>query len=93
VSDKLREAVERADQRLRRMEQDARDLIAFADGAEEAGLRTYAQRARSVARDLLQCAGDVRAERSVRVAIQEERDRILAMVAAGKLRIPEEWTS
>ena len=74
VTDKLREAIERADERLKRMEQDARDLIAFADGLEEGGFRDYAQRSRVVARDLLTCASELRAERSARVAIQKQRD-------------------
>jgi isopentenyl diphosphate isomerase/L-lactate dehydrogenase-like FMN-dependent dehydrogenase len=90
---KLREAVEAAGGVLAQAEQRARDLIVFADGVEEAGFRMYAQRARAVADDLLRVAGDLRAERSVRVAIQTERDRLRAMISAGKLRLPREWTS
>jgi hypothetical protein len=59
-------------------EQRARDLIVFADGVEEAGLRVYAQRARVVADDLLRIAADLRAERSARLSIQQERDRLRA---------------
>ena len=50
----------------------------FADGVEEAGLRVYAQRARVVADDLLRIAADLRAERSARLSIQQERDRLRA---------------
>jgi hypothetical protein len=84
MSDKLREAVQSADDRLDLVEQSARDLIAFADGLEEGGLRVYAQRSRAVARNLLQCAADLRAERSARAAIQAERDRIRAMLTASE---------
>ena len=77
MSDKLRETVERADEHLKRMEEDARELIAFADGLEEGGFRDYARRSRVVARELLQCAADVRAERSARAAIQAQRDKLL----------------
>jgi len=92
TDEKLDQAINRADKRLRRAERDARDLIVFADGLEEGGLRVYAQRARSVARDLLQCAGELRAERSARVAIQKQRnafERLAAKYAAGS----EEWAA
>ncbi len=80
-ADKLAEAVERAEQRLARAESDARDLIVFADGAEEAGLVMYAQRGRVIARDLLRIAGELRAERSVRGSIQAERDRLRELLS------------
>lgn len=73
---KLEAAIARVDSQLIEAEQRARDLISFADGCEEAGLTVYAQRARVVAGDLLQVAEDLRAERSVRVSIQAERDRL-----------------
>jgi hypothetical protein len=86
VKDKLHEALERADHGLVQAEQRARELILFADGLEEGGLVAYAQRARVVARDLLQVAGELRAERSVRGSIQEQRnafERLAANWAAG----------
>ncbi len=57
-------------------ERRARDLIIFCDGLEHAGFADFSQRARVVARDLLKAAQDLRAERSVRVSIQAERDRL-----------------
>jgi hypothetical protein len=85
--------MERADRSLELAEQAARELIAFADGAEEAGLVSYAQKSRAVARDLLSIAGELRAERSARIAIQKNCELLRDMVAAGKLRIQEEWRS
>ena len=58
----------------------ANELIVFADGAEEAGLVTYAQRARVVARETLWLVDALEAERSARRAIQEARDRLLGKV-------------
>ncbi len=60
--------------------QAAAELIVFADGAEEAGMIRYAQRARSVARDTLWLVDELAAERSARQAVQTARDRLLAMV-------------
>lgn len=60
----------------------AAELIVFADGAEEAGLIVYAQRARVVARETLWLVDSLAAERSARVAMQEARDRLLQMVTA-----------
>ena len=79
--DRLRDAIERAAQGLERIRQDARDLIVFADGVEDAGQRAYAQRARVVARDLLRIADDLRAERSARASIQAERDRLRSLLS------------
>ena len=59
----------------------AAELIVFADGAEEAGLVDYARRARNVARETLWLVEMLDAERAARMAIQEARDRLLAMVA------------
>ena len=81
MKDELREAVKRADLELVQVERRARDLIVFADGAEEAGLVMYAQRARVVARDVLRVAGELRAERSARGSIQAERDRLQTMLS------------
>ena len=80
-ADKLRAALDRAECNLVQIEQRARELIVFADGAEEAGLVMYAQRARDVARDALRVAKDLRAERSVRASIQAERDRLREMLS------------
>lgn len=77
----LDELVERADRILARREEEARALVAFADGLEEAGEATYARRSRSVARDLLETARELREERSLRVAIQNERDRVRRFVS------------
>lgn len=60
---------------LDRIERDAHDLILFADGAEEAGLVAYAQRARCLARDTLQIIGELRDERRLRIVMQDQRDR------------------
>jgi hypothetical protein len=55
----------------------AAELIVFADGAEEAGLISYAQRARVVARETIWLAETVERERSARRAIQAARDRCM----------------
>jgi len=55
-------------------EQRARDLITFADGVEAAGMTTYAQRARVVAHDTLKLAEQLRGERRLRIAMQNQRD-------------------
>lgn len=59
----------------------AAELIVFADGAEEAGLIAYAQRARAVARETIWLADALEAERSARKAIQEARDECLRILA------------
>ncbi len=58
----------------------AAELIVFADGAEEAGMIRYAQRARSVARDTLWLVDELAAERSARQALQTARDRLEQIV-------------
>jgi hypothetical protein len=58
----------------------ARELIVFADGAEEAGMISYARRARVVARDLIRLAGELETERSARQKIQADRDRCLQIL-------------
>ncbi len=63
------------------VERRARDLIIYADGAEQAGQVDFAQRARVVARDLLQALHDLRSERSVRRSFQAERDRLRNLLA------------
>lgn len=55
--------------------QDARALIDFAAGAEEAGLVDYARRARRVAWTLLWALDELAAERSARRAVEGDRDR------------------
>jgi hypothetical protein len=69
------------------LERDARELVVFADGIEENGFRRLAQRSRCAADDILQLVTELRAERSVRMAIQEQRDafeRLAARYAAGR---------
>lgn len=56
--------------------QRARDLILFADGLEEAGMVTYAQRARMVAHDTLDALQELAAERSARRAVQARAERL-----------------
>lgn len=58
----------------------AAELIVFADGAEEAGLVTYAQRARVVARETIWLADALEGERSARRAIQKQRDECLRIL-------------
>jgi hypothetical protein len=60
----------------------ARELLTFADGVEEAGLVRFAQKSRVVARDALDLAEQLSAERSARVAMQAARDRCLALLMA-----------
>ena len=69
-----------AERELHQIEQRARDLITFADGLEEAGLRTYAQRARATARDVLELGRQLRHERGARETIQAHRDRLDALL-------------
>jgi hypothetical protein len=59
----------------------AAELIVFADGAEEAGLVAYAQRARVVARETIWLVDALEGERSARRAIQEARDRCVQILA------------
>lgn len=75
---------ERAASRLENAKRDARELLVFADGVEDAGHPELARRSRSVARDALALAASLAAERSARIAIQADRDRLLAMMAAGR---------
>jgi hypothetical protein len=64
-----------------RVERDARELIAFADGLDECGFNEIGRRSRVVARDALRLAEELKAERSTRQAIQEDRDRCLQLLA------------
>ncbi len=64
------------------VERRARDLIVFCDGLEHAGFQDFSQRARTVARDLLQSLHDLRMEQSARMSIQAERDRLRDLFAA-----------
>jgi hypothetical protein len=61
-------------------EQRARELIEFCAGLDEAGLHEVARRSRMVARDVLDLADGLAAERSARVAIQEQRDRLVEFI-------------
>lgn len=54
---------------------DARALIAFADGMEEAGYTEFARRARTVARATLELAEQLADTRSALTAMQADRDR------------------
>lgn len=56
----------------------ALEFALFCDGAEEGGLVDYARRGRNAARALIAALDELAAERSARVAIQADRDRILA---------------
>ncbi len=61
-------------------EQRARAFIEFCDGLEEAGLVDYARRGRLLARDVLELAGMLEAERSARRQFQERAERLQAIV-------------
>lgn len=54
---------------------DARALILFADGMEEAGYSEYARRARVVAHATLELTDQLHAERAARRAVEDDRDR------------------
>jgi hypothetical protein len=58
----------------------ARDMLEFADGVEDAGHADTARRSRAVARDLLELADELRAERSARRAMQTNYERALAVI-------------
>jgi hypothetical protein len=60
----------------------AERLLDFADGFSDGGGEPeLAARARVVARDVLKLASDLDAERSARLAMQEARDRAIALLA------------
>jgi hypothetical protein len=59
----------------------ARDLLTFADGLEEAGLPEIARRSRMVARDVLELAEELTAERSARRSSQENYERARDVIA------------
>ena len=63
--------------------QQAEQLIVFADGCEEAGLVTYARKARVVARETLWLVETLANERSARQAIQTQRDECLELLGKG----------
>lgn len=54
----------------------AEAFVAFCDGAEEAGLVEFAQRGRTIARELLDALDMLDAERSARRAMQERCERL-----------------
>ncbi len=60
---------------------EARDLLVFAEGFDEAGHTGIARRSRVVARELLWALDALQAERSARVAIQKQRDECLQILA------------
>ena len=67
--------------RLADAEAAARDLIAFADGVEDAGHPDLARRSRNVARYTLWLLDQLDAEHSARVAMQKARDQGLEILA------------
>jgi hypothetical protein len=72
--------------------QRARELIAFCDGFDEGGLYPeFTRRARMVARDMLELADQVDAERSARRAAQDGYRRALAILErqAGDAALPD----
>jgi len=66
---------------LERMEQRARELAVFCDGLATGGFEAFARRGRVAADDVLRLAGELLAERSARVAIQEQRDEAVRVLA------------
>lgn len=56
-------------------EKNARDLVVYCEALEESGFRGGAQRARIVANDLIRLVQILRNERSLRLSMQEDRDR------------------
>lgn len=68
-------AIEGSRTREQQAAQLAAELIVFADGAEEAGLIVYAQRARVVARETLWLVGALEGERSFNRALKAKTDR------------------
>lgn len=59
----------------------ARELLVFADGIEDAGHPDLARRSRNVARETLWLVETVANERSARKAIQQARDGMLQTLA------------
>ena len=60
----------------------ARELLTFAEGflAAGGGDEELAQRARAVARDALELAGELAAEQSARVAVQARAEELQAII-------------
>ncbi len=61
--------------------EEARDLLTFADGYEDAGHPELARRSRVVARELLRALQALADERSTREAVQRQRDSALEVLA------------
>src|SRR5206468_1765356 len=89
--------VRRRRARRRRMSSDpsqlAREFVVFCDGLEASGapgIDGYARRGRVVAGELLAALAELEAERSARCAIQDARDRAIAILArqAGDAMLP-----
>lgn len=59
----------------------AQEFLHFSDGFEDAGHPELARRSRVTARDVIDLAGQLEAERSARVAIQRARDQAVAILA------------
>jgi hypothetical protein len=68
------------DVEARRAEERARELIVWCDALTDAGLDETARRARMVARDSVELADTLDAERSARRALQERCERLQAII-------------
>ncbi len=64
-------------------EQRAREAVPFAEGLDQAGFGQLAGSIRLLASDVTELLQALEAERSARVALQADRDRLLAMLAPG----------
>lgn len=61
----------------------ARELLLFADGAQDAGVQPQlCMRARAVARELIWAVDELASERSARIAMQKQRDDCLKLITA-----------
>ncbi len=67
---------------LDRVEQRARELALVAEGVMDAGFESLGRRSRVAADDLLPVLDELRAERSARCTLQEQRDGALEILAA-----------
>lgn len=79
---KLREAIANAEPQLVAAEERAMAFALFCDGLEQGGFREFAQRGRVIADDSFRAILQLRQERSLRAAMQEERDRTRALLMA-----------
>ena len=74
---------------LERMEQRARELAVFCDGIAAGGFESFARRGRVAADDLLRALDELEAERSARVALQEQRDHAVDLLGERAYRAIE----